>query len=279
MIYLQKSTMRWLVLTLMLFFCGSVSAYASDTLQSQATGKEKQNQKVRGIIRGGIGAQGTFSLIFPGDINSYTKDLYGAIKLHYAAFNSGKEPQELRWGYGYSLKGYIRALNLFQLEPYWDHFYTFPLEVLFNQSAGGYAIKATYNFQLSYDEKGVSLLWVPGSKDKNTFLTIGGGFGILRGQFTQSVTGYESSFGFKKYLDGTRTYQGTTNCYHATFGLTFVPWHYLELELILNGRYALIKTLKDEAGVIFTNPYGNHETISLNFSGADLRFGVKFIFP
>jgi len=53
----------------------------------------------------------------------------------------------------------------------------------------------------------------------------------------------------------------------------------MELELLLNGKYARIPSIKDEDGVVFTNPYSNNEVVSLDFSGIDLRFGVKFIFP
>jgi hypothetical protein len=270
---------RELLLTLILFFCACSSGFSSDTIQSSAPPKEHQKQEERAAIRGGIGAQGTFGLFYPNDINTYTSDLFGSIKDKFMSFRSGNEPHKIHYGYGYSMKADIRALNLIQLELYWDHFYAFPLEVLFEESIMYHSMNATYKYQLSNDEKGISLLFVPGSKKSNTFLTVGGGFGYLQGQFTQSITGYEKLNGVSTDLAETRIYKGTSYAFHGTIGLTFVPWHFLELELVLNGRYALIKTLKDEAGVAFTNSYRDNEPVSLNFSGADLRFGCKFVFP
>ncbi len=275
--------MKFMILTLILFFSGFASVFSSDTIPASKSPQEEQKQADRYFIRGGIGAQGMLSIFYPTDVNAYTKDLYSAIKRKYSGYDSGHEPKEMHWGYGYTLKADIRVFNLLQLEPYWDHFYAFPLEVMFDEAPGGqfghYAIQATYTFKMSYNEKGVSLLWLPGSKQKNIFLTVGGGFGVLQGEFTESVTGYERVTGTKTSLDDTRTFKGTTNAWHGTVGLTFVPWHYLELELMLNGKYAMIKTLQDDAGVLFTNPYSNDETISLNFSGVDLRVGFKFMFP
>jgi hypothetical protein len=129
--YHQETTMRTLVFTSILFFVLSATGFSSDSIPGSTPKKDNQVQKERFIIRGGIGAQGMFSLVYPSDINAYTKDLYGSIMKSYASFNSGNEPKEMHWGYGYSLKAEIRALNLFQIEPYWDQFYTFPLEVLF----------------------------------------------------------------------------------------------------------------------------------------------------
>jgi len=275
--------MRSVVFTLMLFIAGCPASFSSDTIQNSASANGNQKQEDRPSIRGGIGAQGMLCLIFPTDINKYTRDLYGSIKDEFFGFNPGNEPKEMHWGYGYTMKAEFRVLNLLQLEPYSDHFYAFPLQVLFDEAPGGIAakhsIKATYKFQLSYNETGVSLLYVPGSKKKNAFLIVGGGIGFMEGRFTESISGYEQLYGAYTYLENTRTFKGTTWSFHGTVGLTFVPWHFLELELVLNGRYARIKTLTDEQGVAFTNAYEDHEPVSLNFSGADLRFGCKFIFP
>ncbi len=122
-------------------------------------------------------------------------------------------------------------------------------------------------------------LWVPGVKKNNYFLTVGAGIGSMQGEFTQSVTGSKRAGQVTTNLDNTMIYKGTTTAYHGTIGVTFVPWHYLELDLRLNGRYALIKTLRDESGNPFTNAYGDNEAVSLNLSGVDLRFGCTFVFP
>jgi hypothetical protein len=276
---MRNSSLKSVGLIFMLFFLVFTSGFSSDTIQNSETGRGFQKQHDKYFLRGGIGSQGILSLIYPSDINVYTNDLYGFIKKSFSAFNSGNEPKEIHWGYGYSVKLDLRALNLFQLAFYWDRFYSFPLEVLFDEMITMYSLKATYKFQVAYDEKGISLLFVPGSKTKNIFLTVGGGVGLLKGQFTQTVSGYKRVKGKNTDLDATQTYKGSTYAYHGTVGLTFVPWHYLELELVLNGRYALIRSLTDDSGAVFTNPYMGNETITLNLSGADLRVGFKFIFP
>lgn len=270
--------MRSLVLTLILFICGCSSVFSSDTIQNSGTANGAPKRDVRFSIRGGIGIQGMLGLFFPTDINSYINDLNTSIKNEFLAFISSNESHTIHWGYGYSLNAEIRVYNLLQLEPYWKRFYSFPLQILYEMNSIG-RLQATYKYQLSSDEKGVSLLLVPGSKKSSLFLTIGVGFGVLQGQFTKSVTGEKWSHGIYTKLDNTRTYKGTANAYHGTVGLTFKPWHYLELEVLLNGKYSLIKTLKDETGATFTNPYRDHEPVSLNFSGVDLKIGCNFIFP
>ena len=271
--------MKTLVLTCILFLCGCSTAFPSDTIQNSGTVNGAPKGDFRSTVRGGIGAQGMLVLFFPTDINSYVKDLNAAIKGQFAAFISSNESHTMHWRYGYSLNAEIRVCSLIQVEPYWERIYAFPLQILYQAMIGVGSLDATYKYQLSSDEKGVSVLLVPGSKKRSVFLTLGAGFGILDGQFSQSAKGDKWMNGIHTALDYTKTYKGTANAYHGTVGLTFVPWHYLELELLLNGKYALVKTLKDEAGNTFTNVYRENEPVSLNLSGADLRIGCKFIFP
>jgi hypothetical protein len=253
--------------------------YSSDTIQNPGAVNGEPKRDSRFSIRGGIGSQGMLVLFFPTDINTYISDLNFKVKKEFAMFISGSESHTTHWGYGYSLNAEIRVYNLIRLEPYWERFYSFPLQISYQALISVGKLDAMYKFQLSSDEKGVSLLLVPGSKKRSVFITFGAGFGILQGQFSQSITGDKWVNGLYTKLDNSKTYKGTANAYHGTVGLTFVPWHYLELEVLLNGKYSLIKTLKDETGATFTNVYRDNEPVSLNFSGVDLRIGCKFIFP
>jgi hypothetical protein len=271
--------MKSLVLTFILFISGCSTVFSLDTIQNSRTVNGEPKRDFSFPIRGGIGSQGMLVLFFPTDINTYIKDLNVSIKNEFAMFISSNESHTTHWGYGYSLNAEIRVYSLIQLEPYWERFYSFPLQISYETLIGVGKIDATYKFQLSSDEKGVSLLLVPGSKKRNIFLTLGAGFGILNGQFSQSITGDKWLNGIHTKYDNTTTYKGSANAYHGTVGLTFVPWHYLEVEVLLNGKYSLIKTLKDETGATFTNVYRDNEPVSLNFSGVDLRIGCKFIFP
>ena len=276
-------------LIIFLFFWGSVSVFSQDTIHNSVLKKEKQKQDGRAYIRIGIGAQGMISFIFPQDINSYSKDFYNSLKDYYEKYgfspSSGESPPPIFIGYGYSFKIDIRVMNIFQLEPWWDQFNAFPLnmKVDFYYSDTYNNINerqtATYKFQPFYDDKGLSLLFVPGSKRKSAFFIIGGGMGLLQGKFRNTISGTHSMNGVITDLSGSETYSGKTISYHGVFGITFVPWNFLELELLINGRYAKIPSIKNADGAIFKNEFRDNEVVSLNFSGADIRFGLKFIFP
>ncbi len=249
----------------------------------------KKKSDERFFIRGGAGAHGMISFFYPKDINNYTRDFYDHLTDQFeqmgAYASSDDRVPKIFIGYGYSFKACLRIFNVFELEPYWDNFFTFPLNMkmdftyqnYYNSHYGSYT--ATHQFQPVYDEKGLSLLFVPGSKRKRTFLTIGFGIGNLQGKFNTQTTGEQNIDGKVSNLSNSESYSGSTTAYHGVIGITTVPWKFLELEFRWNGRYARIPEISNSQGRYLTiNDQSKHNVV-LDFSGIDFRFGITFIFP
>ncbi len=266
-----------------------INCFAQDTVSLNREKQQTHQRDGRFIVRAGIGGQGIVSIIFPRDVNAYTKDFYKSLEDYFTEFGyfptSSMNVPPIFIGYGFSVKGDLRLLNAFQIEPWWDKFYAFPLKMnvdfyyLDYYSNHNERLTATYEFKPTYDEKGLSLIFVPGSKRKSAFLTLGIGVGILNGAFIIKTNGTHTRNDTITILSKTETFSGKTFGYHMVLGLTFVPWNYLELELLATGRYARIPEIKNADGDVFINEFNGNKPVSLDFTGFDIRFGLRFIFP
>lgn len=250
--------------------------------------KNKHDDDKRFFIRGYAGAQGKISLIFPVDLTSYTQDFYDHLLDqfgNYGYFPETRMIPPVYSGYGYTLKAGIRLFNVFQVEPWWEMYNSFPLRITMDATyydySSGYSseIDMNYKFRPSYDALGASILFVPGSAADPVFFTIGGGIGSYIGRVSIETDGSETINGIKTPVYDFEEYEGKAIGYHGTLGITYVPWKYLELETFLTGRYAKIDELNDQYGHTLINEYDDYEPVSVQFSGIDFRFGIKFIFP
>ena len=281
--------MRSIKLIIIIMFCGFISVFSQDNARSREVNTSKKKRDGRFFIRAGIGAQGFVSFFYPDDINNFTKDFYNNLSYQFKQMgfysSSGNDIPKFYAGYGYSYKAGLRVLNIFELEPYWDNFYAFPLNMKMDFTYGNSyyntydSYTANYQFQPIYDERGISLLFVPGSKRKHSFFTIGVGVGNLLGKFIIKTTGSQNIDGNFTDFSNSVSYTGNTTVYHGIIGITSVPWKFLELEFWFNGRYARIPSIKNNQGDELTNINRSDQKVALDFTGIDFRFGLTFIFP
>jgi hypothetical protein len=250
--------------------------------------KNKYDDDKRSLVRGGVGAQGMMTLIFPMDLTRYTQDFYDHLLDEFFEFGYYPDYSQIPpvyAGYGYTLKADLRLFNVFQLEPWWEKYKSFPLninmEYYYYDSYNNYnrEIDALYQFKPMYESWGISLLFVPGSARNYVFFTIGGGIGFYNGKLSIEADGEETINDQTSSIHSFEQYEGRETGYHGTIGLTYVPWKYLELETLLTGRYLNITEIEDQDGQVLINIYDDDEPVALQLSGIDFRFGIKFIFP
>lgn len=281
--------MKTLKLIIPLLFLGCIAVYSQDDDSNKEINIPKKKSGEKFFIRAGAGAHGMISFFYPNDINNYTREFYDHlmdqfIQIGFHTSSDSRVPK-IFIGYGYSVKACLRIFNVFELEPYWDNFYAFPLNMkmdffynnYYNGEYGSYT--ATHKFQPVYEEKGLSLLFVPGSKTKRTFLTIGFGIGHLQGKLNKQTTGKQNINGVITDLANSESYAGSTTAYHGVIGITTAPWKFLELEFRWHGRYARIPCISNSKGSYLTINDKSVENVALDFSGIDFRFGINFIFP
>jgi hypothetical protein len=268
------------------FFTG-VNLFAQDENENNTSNKPENNDKNRFFIRGGIGVQGGFGVFFPADLNQYTKDFWNNLINQY--YPSGDYPGNdpvirIIMGLDYQVKAVLRLINVFQLEAYKEGFYGIGLQFKSDLYSYGYdmqyqQISATYQFVPGYTALGANLLFTPGARRKPVFFTIGGGIAEYTGTLKYHEEGSQEVNDQTTSFNNTRNYKGDVLGYTGTIGTTYVPWKFLEFEVFLTGRLAKIPELRDEEGNTLVNPYRDNKIISLDFSGIDLRIGLKFIFP
>ena len=252
------------------------------------TGQNNNQNDKNFFIRGYAGAQGKISLIFPVELTEYTQDFYDHLLDewgNYGYFPDMMNIPPVYSGYGYTLKAGIRLFNVFQVEPWWEMYKSFPLQIrldaYYYDGYSGYSreIDMNYKFRPMYDALGASLLFVPGSSDKPVFFTFGGGIGSYIGKLSIETDGSETINDNTTPVYDYEEYSGKAIGYHGSIGMTYVPWKYLELESLLTGRYVKIPEMEDAAGYILTNQYDDNQPVVMQLSGIDFRFGIKFIFP
>jgi hypothetical protein len=250
--------------------------------------KNKKDDDKKFFIRGSIGAQGMITLIFPTDLRNYTQDFYDNLLddfEDYGYFPDIRRIPPVYAGYGYKLKAGLRLFNVFQIEPWWEKYKSFPLTIRMDSYYYDYyndysrELDVDYKFKPMYEAVGVSLLFVPGSARKTAFFTVGGGIGSYIGKLSIESEGEETINDNKTIISSSKQYEGKAIGYHGTIGMTYVPWKYLELETLLTGRYVNIPELNDQNGQPLINVYSDFEPVALQLSGLDFRFGIKFIFP
>jgi len=273
-----------LALIAMFILLGLVSYSQRDSSVTQARYRHRDGNF---FIRGAVGAQGGFGVFFPTELNNYTKDFWNAlIDQYYPLHNySGNNPVvPIIIGFNYNIKAALRLINIFQIEAYWENYYAIGLQIKSSFYQYGYGLpdmnlEATYQFIPKYEAIGGNLLLTPGAKRKSAFFVIGGGLAQYTGSLKYHEEGTSIINDQKTTFNNTKIYKGTVLGYTFTLGVTIAPNKYLELESFITGRLAKIPEIKDEEGNIFRNPYRNNEIVSLDFSGVDLRIGIKFILP
>jgi hypothetical protein len=255
-----------------------------DEAKQQPENKPKDDKRF--FIRGGFGAQGMITLLIPPELTQYTQDFYDNLLDEYYEF--GYYPNSINIppvyaGYGYTLKADLRLINVFQLETWWEKYYSFPLNITMDYYYyyGSYTqdINVTYQFKPMYEAKGISLLFVPGSARKSVFFTVGGGIGMYTGRLRMEADGEETINGQTTIIYDLDEYKGSAVGYNGVIGLTYVPWKYLEIETLLSGRYVNIPEITDHYGQPLVNVYSDYEPVALQLIGIDFRLGLKFIFP
>lgn len=260
---------------------------AQENSSKEKSNRDHKKDSDKFFIRVAAGAQGGFGVFFPTDLNNYTKDFWNAlIDQYYPSHNypGSDKVIPIVIGFDYNLKAVLRIINIFQLEGYWENYYAIGLQIQSSLYQYGYGtqtmqLDAKYQFIPTYQAWGGNFLLTPGARRRSAFFTIGGGMAKYTGSLKYHDEGTSIVNGVKTTFDNTTIYTGTTFGYTATLGVTYVPWKYLELESFITGRLAKIQEIKDENGIILKNPYRNNEVVSLDFSGIDLRLGVKFIIP
>lgn len=257
------------------------------TLQA-FNGNAQNNEKTdkgRFFIRGGVGIQGGVSIFFPTELNEYTKDFWDDLVSDFYEWGyDGNNPViPIIVGFNYDLKLVLRVVNNIQFEVWREKFYAVGLqfESHFYSYGWGYddeELEATYQFQPNYSATGANLLFTPGARKKPVFFTIGAGIGKYDGTFKYHEDGSHIVNDDTYTFDNTKVYQGDVVGYNGVLGLTYVPWKYLELETFITGRMANIPELTYQ-GEVFRNYFRDGKRISLDFSGFDLRLGIKVIIP
>ena len=123
-----------------------------------------------------------------------------------------------------------------------------------------------------------SILFVPGARKKQVYFTLGGGIGKYQGELNYHKQGYHSINDSITNFNIIKLYKGETIGYNAIIGLTFSPLRYVEIETFVTGRFAKIPEIKDGSDV-FVNPFKDGKKVPLDFTGIDLRLGIKLIIP
>jgi len=281
-------TNKTLLIILTLILSSWISSVAGHPGSEDQDNKNKKDDDKKFFIRGSVGAQGMITLIFPADLRNYTQDFYDNLLDEFEDY--GYFPDMMRIppvyaGYGYKLKAGLRLFNVFQIEPWWEKYKSFPLTIRMDTYYYDYyndysrEIDVDYKFKPMYEALGVSLLFVPGSARKSAFFTVGGGIGSYIGKLSIESEGEETINDYTTIISSSKQYEGKAIGYHGTIGMTYVPWKYLELETLLTGRYVNIPELNDQNGQPLINVYSDFEPVALQLTGLDFRFGIKFIFP
>jgi hypothetical protein len=239
----------------------------------------------RFFIRGGLGVQGGVSFFFPKDLNEYTQDFWDHLTEQYYSWGyDGNDPiMPIFMGVNYNFKAVIRVINWIQVEGWKEKFIAMGLKFESNFYSYGWGndnmkLNANYEFKPSYSAYGLNLLITPGARRKPVFFTAGAGFGFYSGMLEYHEDGYQTINENTIYFNDSREYTGDIIGYNGILGLTFVPWKYLELETFLTGRLAKIPELTC-GNEVFNNSFRDNEPVSLDFSGFDIKLGIKFIVP
>jgi hypothetical protein len=278
----------FLILILVINYCFAFSQAPAEKEEPPKQKSKKEKDDKRFFIRAGIGAQGIVSFIFPTDLNNYTQDFYDHLLDEFYEFGYMPDYSQIPpifAGYGYALKGDLRLFNVFQIEPWWERFWSFPLQIKMDYYYDDYynnyhkEINATYQFIPEYDAQGISLYFVPGSARRHAFITVGGGFGKYSGRVRIEADGTETINGDVDVIYERDLYEGQAWGYNGSIGLTYVPWKYFEIETLLSGKYVNIPELKNQYGEVFRNIYDDNQPVALQLSGIEFRLGMKFIFP
>jgi len=238
----------------------------------------------RSDFRVGAGGQVGISFFYPKDMNEYLQDFWDNLLAVYDPFDYSGAPDlpPVSFGWDYQLKVLVRVINAIQIEAWNENFsgtgMGFKSDFHYWDSYGNTEThKAKYVFIPTYKTYGMNLLFTPGAIDNFAFFTFGAGIGKykcslniksdLMDEINGSVTSYKNS----------ENYNGEKWCFNFIIGTTYVPVKFIELESFITGRLARFPEIKDSMGTIFMNPYRNYKHVSLDFSGIDLRIGIKFI--
>ncbi|MBI4726545.1 hypothetical protein HY768_04870 [candidate division TA06 bacterium] len=240
------------------------------------------------VIRFGGGAQIGGSIFFPGDFKEYAFDFWDDLCSQFG--ECAPEAKAIFLGYSYNYRGVMRFNNLIQVEGWMEKFYgsgvgitaNYYLSEYYNGSWTEQELNAEYNWSPSYKAGGLTVLLTPGAKDKSrmAFLTVGAGLGVYRGTLNYRSKGnYIVNGSQAASWNVNQDFNGKTLGYNAVLGITYAPVDFLETESMFAGRWAKAPELVNDEGDIFTNPYKGNKKVSLDFSGFEIRLGIKLMLP
>jgi hypothetical protein len=231
------------------------------------------------FVRGGIGMAGSLGYFGFGDVNSYISDIYSAIKSSQLAFQSPNPKGGIHFGYGYKGFAELRIAGLFRAEAFYSQFFSFPFHLTI-AAAGGWSYQTeTFSFESGLRETGGLFLVTPALKNKKFRVLLGAGAGYIEGKIHQWVSGFTSIANPFPFLNKESTYSGSSIAYSGVIGISATPWRFLDADLRVKGKYAMIPEVKNDQGVVFINRFNNNDPISLNFSGVEISLAIRFLFP
>jgi hypothetical protein len=257
-------------------FC--IQGHASSHLTRQDVVKDQDSMHVK-FVRGGVGIAGSLGFFGFGEVNRYISDIYSAIKKSQSAFQSSNPMGEIHFGYGYKGFAEIRIAGLFQAEAFYSQFFSFPFNLTI-AAGGGWSYKTeTFSFESGLQETGGLFLITSALKNKKFRVLLGAGAGYIKGNIHQWVSGYTSIANKFPFLNKETTYSGSSMAYSGVIGISATPWRFLDADLRIKGKYAMIPEVKNDQGEVFINRFNSNDPISLNFSGVEINLAIRFLFP
>jgi hypothetical protein len=257
-------------------FC--IQGHASSPLARQDVVMDQDSVHIK-FVRGGVGMAASLGYFGFGEVNRYISDIYSAIKNSQLAFQSSNPKGEIHFGYGYKGFAEVRIAELYQAEAFYSQFFSFPFHLTI-AAAGGWSHKTeTFSFESGLQETGGLFLITPALKNKKFRVLLGAGAGYIKGNIHQWVSGYTSIANPYPFLNKETTYYGSSIAYSGVIGISVTPWRFLDADLRIKGKYAMIPEVKNDQGEVFINRFNNNDPVSLNFSGVEISLAIRFLFP